>query len=264
MQLNSDLWYSISSSFSLCGWSLCVKCWWVWEETKPGTQLAALSSVPHGFPVTEMGHKQQDCCWPQRKTTDRQKDRALGRTKRSAWMMQQQTPAEELLNSLWCSESLTGRAGHKGVCLAMLPGRSCKAPLNPPHPYVPSPSPAGERRSAGRPQGVLRLQRLPGKLLILPAGSRTHLITITGSQHSPHPSLQGCPSVQAGYIPGHQQLFLPQPGMDEPRRKNKANAGVGQWKRQAAARLSGEVDWPLKNWCQIYCALLALVRTAEF
>lgn len=120
-----------------------MKCWWVWEETKPGTQLAeALSSVPHGFPVTEMGHKQQDCCWPQRKTTDRQKDRALGRTKRSAWMMQQQAPAEELLNSLWCSESLTGRAGHKGVCLAMLPGRSCKAPLNPPHPYGPLPFPS--------------------------------------------------------------------------------------------------------------------------
>lgn len=33
--------------------------------------------------------------------------------------MRQQAPAEELLNSLWCSESLSGRTGHKGVCLAV-------------------------------------------------------------------------------------------------------------------------------------------------
>lgn len=148
MQLNSDLWYSISSSFSLCGWSLCVKCWWVWEETKPGTQLAALSSVPHGFPVTEMGHKQQDCCWPQRKTTDRQKDRALGRTKRSTWMMQQQTPAEELLNSFWCSESLTGRGlpGHAAWLILQGAAESPTSVWSPPLPQQGSAGQQADRR----------------------------------------------------------------------------------------------------------------------
>lgn len=74
--------------------------------------------------------------------------------------------------------------------------------------FSPSPAPAGERRSGGRPQGVLRLQRLPGKLLISPGGSRTHLITITGSQHSPHRSLSPSPG-PGGPHSCHQQLFLP-------------------------------------------------------
>lgn len=152
-------------------------------------------------------------------------------------------PQKHLLNFQGTGMPL-GEAGHKGVLPVLLPaGSSCKAN---PHPTLCSPPPPG---SGGRPQGVLRLQRLPGKLLISPGGSSTHLITITGSQHSPHRSPSPSPAPGTPHS-CPQPLFLPRDSVTKqpaagpspargtrhttksPRGKNKLCRAA--WQRQAA------------------------------
>ena len=69
-------------------------------------------------------------------------------------------------------------------------GSSSKEPCRIPR-AVRSPSPFPGRGAQVRRQttGSSPLQRLPGKLLISTGSSRIHLITVTGSEHSPHPRL---------------------------------------------------------------------------